>query len=82
MIGLDLLVRAFDEVIKESTGATKNCSLTVDKAVQLPPAPNGDASVPSCLGGVVLACQKGAITIDNTIDSRLQLVMEQVGIKT
>jgi len=25
----------------------------------------------------VLACQKGSITIDNTIDSRLQLVMEQ-----
>ena len=27
----------------------------------------------------VLACQKGTITIDNTVDSRLQLVMEQAG---
>lgn len=34
-------------------------------------------SVVTVLGAQVLACQKGAITIDNTIDSRLELVMEQ-----
>eukprot|EP00438_Fugacium_kawagutii_P035359 Skav207508 [mRNA] locus=scaffold334:412384:415508:- [translate_table: standard] len=70
-------VRDYSKVIKDSTGASKNCKVTVDQKVQLPPPPNGDASTPSCLGGVVLACQKGAITIDNTIDSRLELVMEQ-----
>ncbi|CAK9009027.1 V-type proton ATPase subunit E (V-ATPase subunit E) (ClVE-1) (Vacuolar proton pump subunit E) [Durusdinium trenchii] len=74
-------VREYTQVIKDSTGASKSCKLTLDQTVQLPPAPNGDASVPSCLGGVVLACQKGAITIDNTIDSRLQLVMEQDSLK-
>lgn len=30
-----------------------------------------------CLGGVVLACQRGTITIDNTVDSRMGLVLEQ-----
>mmetsp|Transcript_85141 Transcript_85141/g.104406 ORF Transcript_85141/g.104406 Transcript_85141/m.104406 type:complete len:233 (-) Transcript_85141:100-798(-) len=70
-------VSQYSKVIKDSTGASKNCKVTLDQKVQLPPAPNGDASTPSCLGGVVLACQKGTITIDNTIDSRLQLVMEQ-----
>jgi len=32
---------------------------------------------PGSLGGVVLACQNDSITVDNTIDSRLGLVMEQ-----
>jgi vacuolar-type H+-ATPase subunit E/Vma4 len=32
---------------------------------------------PTSASAQVLACQKGTITIDNTIDSRLQLVMEQ-----
>ncbi|CAE7215871.1 VATE [Symbiodinium sp. CCMP2592] len=74
---LDGAVKEYTEVIKKSTGATKTCKVSLDKAVQLPPAPGGGQHGPTCLGGVVLACQKGSITIDNTIDSRLELVMEQ-----
>jgi len=66
----------YSKVIKSETGATKSCKLSVDKAF-LPPPPGKDDSAPSCLGGVMLFCQKGKISIDNTIDTRLQLVMEQ-----
>merc|ERR1712151_1255866 len=66
----------YSKVIKAETGATKSVTLALDKATKLPPAPSG-AHGASCLGGVVLACQKGSITIDNTIDSRLSLVLEQ-----
>jgi len=66
----------YSKVLLAETGAKKTCTLTLDKANRLPPAPTG-APGPSCLGGVVLACQNGSITIDNTIDSRLGLVLEQ-----
>jgi V-type H+-transporting ATPase subunit E len=74
----DCLKGAQDEyakVIKAETGQTLTCTLKVDEQ-NLPPAPTG-ADGPSCLGGVMLLCHGGKITIDNTIDSRLALVMEQ-----
>merc|ERR1712048_148653 len=58
----------YTKIIKDQTGADKKCNLTVDDKPPL------DASL---LGGVVLANQDGNITIDNTIDLRLKLVMEQ-----
>jgi len=54
----------------------KTAKLTIDKSNRLAPAPGGQPGA-SCLGGVVLACQNGNITVDNTIDSRMGLVMEQ-----
>merc|ERR1712187_935207 len=66
----------YAKLIKAETGATKACSLEIDTAY-LPPAPVAGKDGPSCLGGVVLACQGGKITIDNTIDVRLKLVMDQ-----
>jgi len=66
----------YAKVIKNETGAAKTVKLTVDKSNYLAPAPAGKDG-PSCLGGVVLACAGGKITIDNTIDARLGLVMEQ-----
>merc|ERR1719203_736239 len=66
----------YSKVVEAQTGAKKTCKLSLDKSVKLPPAPSGQHG-PSCLGGVVLACQKGSIIVDNTIDSRLSLVMEQ-----
>ncbi|CAE8631876.1 unnamed protein product [Polarella glacialis] len=66
-------------IIKTESGATKSCALTIDSSTFLPPAP-GPVPVPgqpSCLGGVLLHCFNGKITIDNTIDVRLNLVMEQ-----
>mmetsp|Transcript_24454 Transcript_24454/g.70737 ORF Transcript_24454/g.70737 Transcript_24454/m.70737 type:complete len:234 (-) Transcript_24454:23-724(-) len=66
----------YSKIVKAETGATKTCALSLDKENKLPPPPSGQPG-PSCLGGVVLACQKGTITIDNTVDARLQLVLEQ-----
>merc|ERR1740121_2997169 len=71
----------YAKAVESQTGAKKSCKASLDKAVKLPPAPastqDWQGLIPSCLGGVVLTCQKGSITIDNTIDSRLGLVMEQ-----
>merc|ERR1712087_123919 len=67
----------YSQVIKTQTGADKTCKLVIDEKDPLPVAPQGGKDGPSCLGGVVLACQNGKITIDNTIDLRLKLVMEQ-----
>jgi len=67
----------YAEVVKEKTGAVKKCKLSVDAAVKLPPPPSAAEHGRSCLGGVVLVCKGGKITIDNTIDSRLGLVLEQ-----
>merc|ERR1712048_462110 len=58
----------YSRIIETETRAKKTCKLTVNKSQFLPE---------SLLGGVVLACQNGKITIDNTIDLRLNLVMEQ-----
>merc|ERR1719350_1652115 len=60
--------KQYSKVVKDETQADKIVKLTLDKTEKLPP---------TCLGGVVLVCHGGAITIDNTIDSRLGLVLEQ-----
>merc|ERR1712060_322471 len=67
----------YAKAIESQTGAKKECKLSLDNKVKLAPAPTSTQQWNTCLGGVVLACQKGSITIDNTIDSRLGLVMEQ-----
>merc|ERR1712216_985879 len=59
----------YAKVVKVETGATKTVTLSLDKAKKLPPAPGTNSHGPTCLGG--------AITVDNTIDSRLELVMDQ-----
>jgi len=58
----------YAQIIKTETGATKTCKL---KVLQQNPVPA------SSLGGIILACNDGKITIDNTLDLRLKLVMEQ-----
>lgn len=68
--------KMYMQVVKDETGAFKGLQLSIDKANKLPPAPHGGHGK-TCLGGVVLACQNNSITIDNTIDSRLGLVMDQ-----
>jgi len=69
--------KQYMQVVKDETGAFKNVQLSIDKANKLPPPPGSSAHGKTCLGGVVLACQNNSITIDNTIDSRLGLVMDQ-----
>eukprot|EP00933_Yihiella_yeosuensis_P073094 TRINITY_DN8166_c0_g7_i1.p1 TRINITY_DN8166_c0_g7~~TRINITY_DN8166_c0_g7_i1.p1 ORF type:complete len:236 (-),score=71.65 TRINITY_DN8166_c0_g7_i1:171-878(-) len=68
----------YSKAIKAQTGASLTCKLSLDKVNKLAPPPSSaEQHGPTCIGGVTLACQKGQITIDNTIDSRLKLVMEQ-----
>jgi len=66
---------SYASIIKSETGATKSVKLTID-GEYLPSASAG-ADGSTCLGGVKLVCHDGKITVDNTIDSRLSLVMEQ-----
>lgn len=73
---LDAAAQEYARVVKAESGATKTCKLTIAHD-HLPPPPAANQEGASCLGGVVLSCQGGKITIDNTIDLRLNLVMEQ-----
>ena len=57
----------YAKLVKDQTGATKTCTLSI----------SATALAADCSGGVVLTCNGGAIRVDNTIDSRLQLVMDQ-----
>lgn len=66
----------YSKVLLAETGLQRKVKLSLDKDVKLPPPPGTDPHS-SCLGGVVLVCHNGTITIDNTIDSRLALVLEQ-----
>jgi V-type H+-transporting ATPase subunit E len=58
----------YAQEISSQTGASKAVKLSLDTANKLPT---------NCLGGVILACAGNSITIDNTIDARLNHVMEQ-----
>jgi V-type H+-transporting ATPase subunit E len=53
--------------IKAQAGVDMQVKLTLDEKSWLPETK---------LGGVVLACHNGQITVDNTLDARLHLVME------
>jgi len=54
--------------IREASGATKTLKLTVDQSNPLSAG---------LIGGVVLCINDGDISVDNTIDARLSLVLEQ-----
>lgn len=56
----------YGKIVQKAVGVTPKLRLGMDKEV-LPP---------TSLGGVVLTCQNGAITVDNTLDTRLKLCME------
>jgi len=69
----------YTKAIETATGAKKSCALTIDKSNFLAPPPKSgsDGTAKSCLGGVALSCQNNTITIDNTVDARLGLLLEQ-----
>jgi len=58
----------YAKTVKEQGKATKACRLEIDSSFTLPE---------ESIGGVILHCQEGTIVIDNSIDARLELVMEQ-----
>ncbi|CAD7957952.1 unnamed protein product [Amoebophrya sp. A25] len=63
---LDQSAQAFSKLIAKAVNVRANIKLTID------PTPLS----PTCLGGVVLSCQGGSITVDNTLDTRLRLCLE------
>jgi V-type H+-transporting ATPase subunit E len=64
---LDAASRKFTDVVKRQTGIAKQVKLTMDKTFL-------DSA--TCSGGVVLLCQDNSIRVDNTLDTRLNLVMQ------
>jgi V-type H+-transporting ATPase subunit E len=58
----------YSQAVKKESGANKSVNLTLDRANKLPAGG---------MGGVKLSCAGSSITIDNTIDARLDLVMDQ-----
>jgi len=66
----------YSQVIKKEAGVDKTVKFLLETS-NLPPAPKPGSEAASCLGGVVLSCQNGTISIDNTVDLRLKLVIEQ-----
>jgi len=63
---VDAAAQAFVREIQKQTGAKKSIKMVVDK----------DNLPANSLGGVVVSCMGGMITVDNTLDTRLKLVME------
>eukprot|EP00392_Amoebophrya_sp_AT5.2_P007039 g7051.t1 len=63
---LDQASQAFAKTIAKETNVRASLKLKLDTAVL--PA--------TCLGGVVLSCQGGSICVDNTLDTRLKLCMD------
>jgi len=57
----------YTQVIQKECGAQKSVSFELSR----------DFLPTTCSGGVVLSCNNGDIKIDNTVDLRLQLVVEQ-----
>lgn len=57
----------FAQVVKQQASVDRRLTLTVDRK----------NLSPSCSGGVELTCNGGTIKVDNTLDTRLDLVMEQ-----
>jgi len=64
--------RMFAAQIKRQAGVDRKVTLSIDTSKPLPSKGKG-----AVMGGVVLACSNGLITVDNTLDSRLRLVEEQ-----
>jgi V-type H+-transporting ATPase subunit E len=62
-------------VVAKEAGKQLQVKLTMDSK-SLPPPPS-DKVTNSCLGGVTLVCHGGLITVDNTLDARLRLVVDQ-----
>jgi len=63
---LDQASQAYSRTVQAQTGQKRSIKLLLD-AVTLPS---------NSLGGVVVTCMNGMITVDNTLDTRLKLVME------
>eukprot|EP00386_Alphamonas_edax_P005866 GDKI01019161.1.p1 GENE.GDKI01019161.1~~GDKI01019161.1.p1 ORF type:complete len:258 (-),score=96.50 GDKI01019161.1:43-741(-) len=67
----------YSAILKQSAGVTRNVKITVDKQNFLAPPPTGNDAGRTCSGGVVVMSTNLRITCDNTLDARLNLVVEE-----
>jgi len=63
---LDVAARKYSEIMARETNVQKKVNLQI----------GGEPLPKSCCGGIVLSCNNGAITIDNTLSTRLNLVFD------
>merc|ERR1712100_512083 len=66
----------YAEEIKKQTGVERQTTLVLSRNIWLPPPPSPSYLGATCIGGVKLACQRGYIVINNTLDERVALEME------
>lgn len=63
---LDAASSNYGNLVKKVSGSSAKLKLSLHK----------ENLAPTCLGGVVLFCRGGTISVDNTLDTRLQLLMD------
>lgn len=75
---LDPAAKKYSEILQKECNISKTVKLTLDKSGHyLPPPPSSNESGRTCSGGVILVSADNRITCDNTLDSRLKLVMQE-----
>eukprot|EP00742_Colponemidia_sp_Colp-10_P000286 GILJ01000322.1.p1 GENE.GILJ01000322.1~~GILJ01000322.1.p1 ORF type:complete len:234 (-),score=50.34 GILJ01000322.1:150-851(-) len=66
----------FSKIIFDETGVKFDTELTIDTA-WLPAGPTAGSAAASCLGGVLLKAHNNKITLNNTLDARLNLCYDE-----
>lgn len=69
----------YSEILKKEAGVEKSVKLSIDPDNKLPPPPSKDVPLGSgrcSCGGVKLTNANGRIICDNTLDTRLKLVVQ------
>lgn len=64
----------FLKAVKEATGVAIKVTVSVDEQNPLPPPPSPERQGATCRGGVVLTARNGKVICRNTLDSRLDVV--------
>lgn len=66
------------EISKLKTGKEPKCAVNVNPIGQRLPPPDDGSGKASCAGGVKLIGDNGKIVCDNTLDTRLKMVFEDI----
>lgn len=71
-------IALFKKMIKESTDVTPEIAVEIDEANPLPAGPSKGFKGVTCAGGVLLTARRGKIKCSNTLDSRLNIVFDDL----
>eukprot|EP01066_Platyproteum_vivax_P012739 Platyproteum_vivax@DN5789_c0_g1_i2.p1 len=67
----------YSTFLQKEAGVKKSVKLSIDNSSFLPPPPTGKDTGRTCCGGVILMTPDQKIVLDNTLDKRLQLIVEE-----